>query len=55
MVAQQVEDPNLSEDSGLIPGITQGVMDPVLPWLWCRPAAAINPYPRNFHMSQMRP
>ena len=27
------------EVSGLIPGLTQWVKDPVLLWLWCRPAA----------------
>ena len=27
------------EVSGLIPGLAQWVKDPVLLWLWCRPAA----------------
>ena len=26
------------EDAGLIPGLTQGVKDPVFVWLQCRPA-----------------
>ena len=28
------------EGAGLIPGLTQGIKDPVLQWLCCRPAAA---------------
>ena len=28
------------EVAGLIPGLAQWVKDLVLPWLWCRPAAA---------------
>ena len=27
------------EVAGSIPGLPQGVKDPVLLWLWCRPAA----------------
>ena len=26
-------------DMGLIPGLDQWIKDPVLLWLWCRPAA----------------
>ena len=31
---------SIHEDMGSIPGLTQGVEDSALLWLWCRPAAS---------------
>ena len=40
IVAQWVKNPtSIHEDASLLPGLVQGVKDPVLLWLWCRPAA----------------
>ena len=38
--AAEMNPTSIREDAGLTPGLAQRVKDPVLPWLWCRPAAA---------------
>ena len=47
----------IHEDAHLTPGLAQGAKDPVLPWLWCRPATAapVQILARELQMPQVQP